>query len=101
MGWVLLAMAAYFIRPLLPEGLSVALLAGVALAAAIHLGWLDPTPATFLGFSWLKTTAALTGVIIATFLAGSTAPLGGPGINCESVAALTSILGQTNHDQWQ
>ncbi len=80
MGWVLLAMAAYFIRPLLPETVSLALLAGVALAAAIHLGWLDRTAAAFRGFSWLKTAAALAGVILATFLVSSWV-LRGPGVN--------------------
>ena len=79
MGWVLVGMAAYFIRPLLPETVSVFLLAGVALAAAIHLGWLDRTAAAFRGFQWLNTAAVLVGVIIATFLAGSWA-LRGPGV---------------------
>ena len=79
MGWVLLAMAAYFVRPLLPESVSMALLAGVALAAAIHLGWVDRTTAAFRGFQWLKTAVALAGVIIATFLVGSWA-LRGPGV---------------------
>ncbi len=80
MGWVLLGMAAYFIRPLLPESVSVLLQAAVALAAAIHLGWLDRTTAAFRGFSWLKTGAALVGVIVATFLVGSWA-FRGPGVN--------------------
>jgi thiol:disulfide interchange protein DsbD len=79
MGWVLVGMAAYFIKPLLPESVSVFLLAAVALAAAVHLGWLDRTTATFRSFQWLKTIAALLGVIIATFLAGSWA-LRGPGV---------------------
>ena len=79
MGWVLLAMAAYFVRPLLPETASQALLAGVALAAAINLGWLDRSTATFRSFPWLKTAVALAGVIIATFLVGSWA-LRGPGV---------------------
>ena len=79
MGWVLLAMAAYFVRPLLPETASQALLAGVALAAAIHLGWLDRSTATFRSFAWLKTAVALEGVIIATFLVGSWA-MRGPGV---------------------
>lgn len=79
MGWVLLAMAAYFVRPLLPDRLSTALMAGVALAAAIHLGWLDRSTAGFRGFAWLKTAAALAGVIIATFLVGSWA-FRGPGV---------------------
>jgi thiol:disulfide interchange protein DsbD len=79
MGWVLVGMAAYFIRPLLPESVGVLLLAGVALAAAVHLGWLDRTTAAFRSFQGLKTVAALVGVIIATFLAGSWA-LRGPGV---------------------
>jgi len=79
MGWVLLGMAAYFIRPLLHEPLSLAVLAGVALAAALHLGWLDRTTAAFRGFSWLKTAVALAGVVLATFLVGSWA-FRGPGV---------------------
>jgi thioredoxin:protein disulfide reductase len=79
MGWVLVGMAAYFIRPLLAESMGVLLLAAVALAASVHLGWLDRTTATFRSFQWLKTVAALVGVIIATFLAGSWA-LRGPGV---------------------
>lgn len=43
------------------------------------LGWLDRTAAAFRGFSWLKTTAALVGVILATFLVGSWA-FRGPGV---------------------
>jgi thioredoxin:protein disulfide reductase len=72
-------MAAYFIRPLLPESVGVLLLAAVALAAAVHLGWLDRSTATFRSFQWLKTVTALAGVITATFMAGSWA-LRGPGV---------------------
>lgn len=72
-------MAAYFIRPLLSESMGVISLAAVALAAAIHLGWLDRTPATFRSFQWLNTAVALAGVIIATFLAGSWV-FKGPGV---------------------
>ena len=83
MGWVLVGMAAYFIRPLLPESLSVMLLAAVALAAAVHLGWLDQTRAGFRSFQWLKTVSALVGVVTATFLIGSWA-LRGPGVNWQT-----------------
>jgi thiol:disulfide interchange protein DsbD len=79
MGWVLLGMAAYFVTPLLPESFNLALLAGVALAAALHLGWLDRTTTAFRGFQWLKTLTALAGVVIATFLVGSWV-LRGPGV---------------------
>lgn len=80
MGWVLVGMAAYFIRPLLPESAGVLLLAAVALAAAVYLGWIDRTTAAFRSFQWLKTAAALVGVVIATFLLGSWA-LSGPGVS--------------------
>ena len=80
MGWVLVGMAAYFIRPLLPSAVGVVVLAAVALAAAVHLGWMDRTTAAFRSFQWLKTIAALVGVVIATFLLGSWA-LRGPGVS--------------------
>jgi thiol:disulfide interchange protein DsbD len=83
MGWVLLGMAAYFLRPLLPAGLSMVLLAGVALAAAIHLGWLDRTAAAFRAFQGLKTLAALAGVVMATFLVGSWV-FQGPGVTWQA-----------------
>ena len=80
MGWVLVGMAAYFIRPLLPESVGVLMLAAVALAAAIHLGWFDRTTANFRSFQWVKTVAVLTGVIIATFFTGSWV-FKGPGVS--------------------
>jgi len=47
LGWVLVGMAAYMIRPLLPGGLPATILLGaVAVAAGVHLGWLDRTGAT-------------------------------------------------------
>jgi len=83
MGWVLVGLAAYFIRPLLPESVSVLLLAAVALAAAVHLGWLDRTTAAFRSFQWLKTATVLVGVVTATFLLGSWA-LRGPGVTWQA-----------------
>ncbi len=96
MGWVLLAMAAYFIRPLLPETVSQALLAGVALAAALHLGWLDRTAAAFRGFQTLKTAAALAGVIIATFLVGSWL-FKGPGVTWQPYSDQLLIQAKEAH----
>jgi thiol:disulfide interchange protein DsbD len=72
-------MAAYFIRPLLPESWGVFLLAGVAFFAGLHLGWLDKTKAAFRSFNWLKTGAGLAGIIMATLLVGSWV-FRGPGV---------------------
>ena len=79
LGWILVGMAAYFIQPLLPGTAEVLLLAAVALAAALHLGWIDRTKAEFRGFEWLKNGAALAGLIIATLLIGSWI-MRGPGV---------------------
>lgn len=79
MGWVLVGMAAHFIRPLLPEIWGIFLLAAVAFLAGLHLGWLDKTKAAFRSFNWLKTGAGLAGIVIATLLIGSWA-FRGPGV---------------------
>jgi thiol:disulfide interchange protein DsbD len=79
MGWVLVGMAAHFIRPLLPETWGIFLLAIVAFTAGLHLGWIDKTQAAFKSFNWLKTGAGLAGLIIATLLIGSWV-FRGPGV---------------------
>ena len=83
MGWVLVGMAAYFIRPLLPSTTGIFVIATVALAAGLHLGWIDRTPAGFRAFGWLKTGAGLIGVVMATYLIGSLIILG-PGVKWEA-----------------
>jgi thiol:disulfide interchange protein DsbD len=79
LGWILVGMAAYFIQPLLPGTAKVFLLSAVALAAALHLGWIDRSRAEFRGFEWLRTAAAIVGLIIATVLIGSWV-MQGPGV---------------------
>ncbi|MFH1350516.1 MAG: cytochrome c biogenesis protein CcdA [Pseudomonadota bacterium] len=62
MGWVLVGMAAYIISPLIqyPWG-NPALLAGVAVAGGIHLGWIERTGEGFLRFSRFK---RISGIIL-------------------------------------
>jgi thioredoxin:protein disulfide reductase len=55
MGWILIAMAGYMIRFLIPEEWGRAsLLALIPLAAAVHLGWLDRTGASHRRFRIFK-----------------------------------------------
>jgi thiol:disulfide interchange protein DsbD len=62
MGWVLVAMAAYIISPLVTHHLGKsALLTGVAIAAGIHLGWIDRTGRGLPRFKFLK---KILGVVI-------------------------------------
>ena len=79
LGWVLVGMAAYFIQPLLPQTARIFLLAAVALAAALHLGWIDRSRAEFRGFEWLRAAAGIVGLIIVTVLIGSWL-MSGPGV---------------------
>jgi thiol:disulfide interchange protein DsbD len=79
LGWILVAMAAYFIQPLLPKTARILLLAAVALAAALHLGWIDRSRAEFRGFEWLRMITAIVGLMIATALIGSWL-MRGPGV---------------------
>jgi thiol:disulfide interchange protein DsbD len=71
MGWILVGMAAYFIRPLLSETVAVFLFVLVALGAGLHLGWLDKSQAGFRAFAWMKGGAGIAGLVIATFILGS------------------------------
>ena len=80
LGWILVGMAAYFLQPLLSETARLFLLAAVALAAALHLGWIDRTRAGFRAFEWLRVAAVTVGLVMATILIGSWM-LRGPGVS--------------------
>jgi thiol:disulfide interchange protein DsbD len=71
MGWVLIGMAAYFVRPILPLVLQKYILAAVAIAAGIHLGWLDKTAATFRSFPWVKTFIGTICLVMGIILIGN------------------------------
>jgi len=71
MGWVLVGMAAYFIRPLLPPPAGLLVLAAVALAAGLHLCRIDRTQAAFRAFDWIKTGTGIIGLVVATYMVGS------------------------------
>jgi thiol:disulfide interchange protein DsbD len=79
MGWVLVGMAVHFTRPILPGSLATILLAAVALAAGLHLGWIDKNQANFRAFPWLKSGVGVACLVLATFLVASWA-VKGPGV---------------------
>jgi thiol:disulfide interchange protein DsbD len=63
MGWVLMAMAAFMVSFAVSHSLlRPALLAGVALAAGIHLGWLDRTARGHKAFTYAKRAV---GIVVA------------------------------------
>ena len=71
MGWVMVGMAVHLVRPLLPSHLGVFLIAGVALAAGVHLGWIDRTSGGFRGFASVKAAVGTAGLLLAAFLIGA------------------------------
>ncbi|MBI5247952.1 MAG: sulfite exporter TauE/SafE family protein, partial [Desulfomonile tiedjei] len=83
MGWVLVGMAAYFVKPLLPSSVGVVVLAGVALAAGLHLGWIDSTRGGFRAFGVVKNAIGIAGLVVGVFLIGSWLMIG-PGVSWQS-----------------
>lgn len=79
MGWVLVAMAVYFIRPLLHDPWGTLFLAAAALSAGLHLGWIEKSQASFRAFPWIKGAAGVGCLVLATFLAASLV-MRGPGV---------------------
>ena len=71
MGWVLVGMAGYFLKPILPVIMQKYLLPAIAISAGLHLGWLDKTTATFRAFAMVKITLAFAFLAVGTYLAGS------------------------------
>jgi thioredoxin:protein disulfide reductase len=79
MGWVLVGMAAHFIRPILPRTVGILLLAAVTFAAGLHLGWIDRTKASFRAFDWIRNGIVIISVAITTIFIGSWI-MQGPGV---------------------
>jgi len=79
MGWVLIAMAVHFIRLMLPDPLDVIVMGAVALAAGLHLGWLERSQASFKAFPALKISVGIVCLILAAFLITSRA-MRSPGV---------------------
>jgi thioredoxin:protein disulfide reductase len=88
MGWVLVGMAVHFIRPVLPGHWGTILIALVALAAGLHLGWIDKSQANFRAFPWLKGGAGIACLVLSTFLIASWA-MRGPGVTWKSYSEET------------
>jgi len=77
LGWVLVAMAVYFIKPLF-HGHSAGLIGFtlVILAAGVHLGFVDRTTGTFRAFGLLKRTVGIAAVSLAAYMVVSLLMLG-------------------------
>ena len=79
MGWALVGMAAYFLKPILREPGATIALSAVLLAAGVHLAWLDRNTATFRAFPWLKTATGAAFFALAAFIITSLI-MRGPGV---------------------
>ncbi|EFI35641.1 cytochrome c biogenesis protein transmembrane region [Desulfonatronospira thiodismutans ASO3-1] len=96
LGWILVGMAVYFLKPLLGDPAGTFVMAAVFLAAALHLGVLDKTQAGFRAFVWMKSAVLLVGMTLAVFIAGSYA-LQGPGVAWDDYSeALLEQAGEEN-----
>ena len=80
-GWIMLAMAVYFVKPLLP-GLDAGtfILAFIALASGVHLGFISKTGKNLRTFVIIKRIVGVFVIGVSLFLAGSVL-LRGPGVS--------------------
>jgi len=76
-------MAAHFVRPVLPESWGILLPVGVAVAAGLHLGWIDKSQASFRAFPSVKTLVGVGCLVLATFWTTSWA-IRDPGVAWQS-----------------
>jgi thiol:disulfide interchange protein DsbD len=83
MGWVLLAMSAYFIRPLVSEALITAIYSAIALGAGFHLGWFEKSSSLSPGFKKLRITLGIACIGIALFIT-ATYLNRGPGVSWDT-----------------
>jgi len=65
MGWVLIGAAAYFVAPVLPDLVATGLLSATAVAAGIHLGWIDKTGVGSGSFRWVKKGVGIACIVLA------------------------------------
>lgn len=64
MGWVLIGMAAHLIAPILPTFfIKAGLMAAIAVAAGVHIGFLDRAVITKKGFSYAKKLIGLVFIV--------------------------------------
>lgn len=82
MGWILVGMAGYFIRPLVPELVSVCLYTAIALTAGIHLGWLTKSISNSPGFKRLRRVVAVFCLGLGVMISGLYVSRG-PGVSWE------------------
>jgi thiol:disulfide interchange protein DsbD len=68
MGWILVGMAAWFVRSTLPHVLGILLVSLTCLGAGIHLGWIERTRAAFGAFEWIGKAAGIVGIGLAVMI---------------------------------
>jgi thiol:disulfide interchange protein DsbD len=80
-GWIMLAMSMYFVKALLPwHDAGTFILAFIALASGVHLGFISKTGKTIRTFVMIKRTVGVCAIGLSLFLAGSVL-LRGPGVS--------------------
>ncbi len=65
MGWILIGMAAYFVKPVLPFVGGTAVLTAAALGAGIHLGWMSAGKAESRTFTMIRKGVGAACIVIA------------------------------------
>jgi len=80
-GWIMLAMAVYFVKPLFPwHDAGTFILAFIALSSGVHLGFISKTGRNLRTFAFIKRNVGVFVIGVSLFLTGSVL-LRGPGVS--------------------
>jgi len=80
-GWIMLAMAVFFIKPLFPwRDAGTFIMSFIALSSGVHLGFISKTGKALRTFVMIKRTVGVFVIGVSLFLAGSVF-LRGPGVS--------------------
>jgi thiol:disulfide interchange protein DsbD len=86
-GWIMLAMAAYFIKPVFPRDLGTYILVIVIFASGVHLGFLNKIGQTLRSFVFIKRITGILAISLSLVLVMSLL-LQGPGVSWKSYSQL-------------
>jgi thiol:disulfide interchange protein DsbD len=88
-GWIMLAMAVYFVKPLFPwHEAGTFILAFIALASGVHLGFISKTGKNLRTFATIKRIYGIFVIGFSVFLVASVL-LRGPGVSWQSYSQST------------
>jgi thiol:disulfide interchange protein DsbD len=94
-GWIMLAMAAYFLKPVFPQDLGTYILAIVIFTSGVYLGFLNKIGQTLRTFVFIKRITGILAIVLSLVLVLSLL-FQGPGVSWKSYSQLNLKEAETS-----